>query len=222
MPHPVERVVGVDQQDGVLRRVLHECAERLFLALEGHHVRVRHRPHRLEAVVHGGGHVRRPRGARDGGAARDLHGRVDAVITPRREVDHAPALARAPGSGGEHDACRLGGDRRLEVHLVEQQRLEQLRLDPRGGHSYKRLAGESNRSLRQGVHVAGEAEAMKVRKEGFSESEGGEVVELALAESACSRPARAPGRSRRRAASCGAPAGGGPTARTPPGRSSRA
>ena len=52
---------------------------------------------------------------------------VDAVVAARREVDDCRSGRRRR----EHEPCRLRGDRGLEVDLVEQQRLQQLRLDPR-------------------------------------------------------------------------------------------
>jgi hypothetical protein len=49
------------------------------------------------------------------------------------EVDDVAAGARRPVARGEHQPRGLGGDRGLEVDLVEQQRLHELGLDARRG-----------------------------------------------------------------------------------------
>ena len=116
-------------------------------------------PDRPQAVAHRRGHVRGPAAARHRRRAGHLHRRVRAVVAPRREVDHALAGARLAPAGGQHHPCRLGGDHGLEVDLVQEQRLEQLRLDQRRRHPDQRLVGEADRSLGDGVDVSREAEA---------------------------------------------------------------
>ena len=217
--HAVERVVGVDEHHGVLGEVLHEGAERLLLAGERHHVGVGHRPHRPQAVAHRGGDVGGAAAARDRRGASDLHRGVDAVVAARREVEHPLAGPRLAAAGGKHDPGRLGGDHRLEVDLVEQQRLEQLRLDPRRRDPEQRLVGEAHRALGHRLDVAGEAEGGQVVEEVVRESRASAGTRARARRSAAPGPARASARARRRAASRGAAAAAARTARRPPARS---
>jgi hypothetical protein len=99
------------------------------------------------------------------------------VIAARREVDD---FARR--SGGEHEPRRLGRDRSLEVDLVQQQRLDQLRLDAARGDAQQRLARERDRALGHRVDAAGEAEAGEVVKERVRKPEAAQVRKLVGSE----------------------------------------
>jgi hypothetical protein len=103
------------------------------------------------------------------------------VVAPRREVDQ-PLTGRLSPAGGERDPRRLGRDHRLEVDLVEQQRLQQLRLDPRRGDPHQRLAGERDRAFGHRVDVPGEAELRQIFDEPSAEPERAHVRQLLHAE----------------------------------------
>ena len=182
VPHPVERVVGVDQHHGVVRHVLHEGDEGLALVLEGHDVGVRHRADRLEAVAHRRRHVRGAARARDRGRARRLHRRIHAVVAPRGEVDQPAVPVRAAAADRDHDAGSLGRNRGLEVELIEQQGLEQLPLDARRRHAQERFVLEDDRALRHRIDVPRKAQAREVVQERLLEPDAVQVLELARAE----------------------------------------
>ena len=141
-----------------------------------------HRANRRQPVAHSGGNVRGAPAAGDRGRARDLHRRVGPVIATRREVDHAPARARLAAAGSEHDPGSLRRDHGLEVDLVQEQRLEQLCLDPRRCDPQQRLVWKREGALRDRVDVAREPEPCKVVGEAGAEADPVEVVELLLAE----------------------------------------
>ena len=155
-------------------------------------------PTALQPVAHRGGHVGGAPGARDRGRAGGLHRGVHAVVAARGEVDQ-PSLAVGPAAADrDHEARGLGRDRGLEVELVEQQRLQQLSLDPRRGHP-QRAARSANTTVPSGhrVHVAGEAQAGQVVEERPARTRCLEVVQLLVrrtasrstSESAGPRPA---------------------------------
>ena len=180
---------------------------------------MRHRPHRHEPVAHRGGDVRGPARACDRRCPRRLHRRVGAVIAARREVDQ-PLARRRSSAGCKRDPRRLRRHHRLEVDLVEQQRLEQLRLNPRRGDANQRLAGERDRPLRHRVDVAREAKPRQVLEEGRAEPEPSEGSSALLPRTPSPAPAPAPDPARPPAATGARAAAGGRTARTPRPRSS--
>src|SRR6266498_4898496 len=93
-------------------------------------------------------------------------------------MDHALA-----GACGEHYARRLRRDHRLEVDLVEQHGLEQLRLDQRRGDAKERLVGEADGALGNRVDVSREGELGKVVEELVREQvQRAQIGELTLGE----------------------------------------
>ena len=65
------------------------------------------------------------------------------------EVDQDPAGRR------QHHARGLGGNHRLELQVVHEPRLDQLRLRQGRRHPHDRLVGKEYRSFGDGVHVTG-------------------------------------------------------------------
>ena len=122
--HALERVVGVHQHHRVAGRVLHEGPKRLLLVAG-------RRSRRSAPWCRPAG---RSASRRDVGRARPRRRSPPRAppSSPRRR--RGRGAARSPRTSGparrrQHEARGLGGDRGLEVDLVEQQRLQQLRLD---------------------------------------------------------------------------------------------
>ncbi len=126
--HAVQRVVRVHQERRAIRVILGERPEGVALGRERLDERVRHRPRRPQAVPPRGLHVRGGREPHDRARARHGHRRLPTVRAPEREV-HQPRVRR-------RDAVprRLGCDRRVQRHLVQQERLHELRDRERRGH----------------------------------------------------------------------------------------
>ena len=103
-----------------------------------------------------GQHVGCGRDAGDVSGPRGLHPGVGAVQPPQAELDDGPA------AGGAHYPGRLGGHHGLEVDLVEQEALHQLRLMDGCNDFDDGLLREHHRALRRRVHVAAEAERGQV------------------------------------------------------------
>ena len=157
---PVQRVVGVDEEDAVVGHRLGVRRERLGSSSKRHDPAVGvGAPHR-DAEQLAGEHVRGRRAAADVGGARS-----------RRAPPSIPCARRSPNSstgspfGGEADARRLGGDQGLEVDQVEQRRLQELSLEERAADPQQRLVREHHRALGHGVDVAREAQRREVVEE---------------------------------------------------------
>ena len=71
----------------------------------------------------------------------------------RGRVDDAASLGR------RYDACRLGGEDRLQMNLIHDERLGELCLRDRRGYLQNWLVLEDGRALGHGIDVAGEAES---------------------------------------------------------------
>ena len=109
---------------------------------------MRHGSDGAQAVEHRRQHVRRAATAGHRRGARDLERRVDPVVAPGREVDHTLASPDLAPARGERDPRRLSRHQGLEADLVQQDRLDELALDPRRRHPDERLACEADGSLR--------------------------------------------------------------------------
>ena len=177
-------------------------------------------PTGAQPVAHRRGQVRGAGGTGDRRRPRRLHRRVGAVVAPRREV-HQPLPRRLSSAGRQRDPRRLGRHHRLEVDLVQQQRLQQLRLHPPGGDPHQRLAGEHDRALWHRVDVAREPKPRQVLQKPSDRSRATERTPAPPRRTSSPAPSPAPGRARPPAATAAAEAGAGRTARTPPARSSR-
>ena len=75
------------------------------------------------------------------------------------EVDNGLALSGVDYSGS------LGREHSLEVDLVDQERLEKLRLDYGGGHLEHGLSGEGDGALVHRPHAPGEPKLLQIREE---------------------------------------------------------
>ena len=71
---------------------------------------------------------------------------------PQSEVDEQRVRC------GEHAARRLAGDERGVVNDIQQTAFDELGFPQRRGDTQQRLVGEADRTFRDRVHVAGEAE----------------------------------------------------------------
>ena len=162
LAHSRQRVVGVDQEGG-LRVAPREGAEGVRLVIVGLDVAVRHGPGDRQTVALTGKHVGGRRDAADEEGSRALERRIDAVHAARPEVDYGPTR------GGRHHALRLGGEQGLQMDLVHDERLDELRLGERGHDLEDRLVGEERRTLGEGVHVSREAEIAEPREEALGE-----------------------------------------------------
>src|SRR5581483_6263535 len=147
-----DRIVGIEQEHTAVGKALRVRSERVDLALEARDERMRHRAHDGNGVSLSREYVARAGAAGDIARARDLHAGINAVRAPEREVDDAAA------AGGGDAARRLGRDHRLEIDLIDEKRLDDLRLDDRRGHFENRLVGEKKASFGQPAHAAGEAQ----------------------------------------------------------------
>ena len=139
--------------------VAQERDERLDVGREREDVAVGHRPGRRHAVQIPG------RDGRGGGAAADVgrpgreEARVSAVRAPEPEVDHGPPV------GGGDDPAGLGRDQRLEVHLVQEQRLDELAREEIALDAQDRLARVHHRALRNGRKLARELDRRQPREQ---------------------------------------------------------
>ena len=85
---------------------------------------------------------------------------------PGSEVGQPAPLGRPNAPG------RLGGQRGLEAHLVDDVGLDQLGLDDRRGHLQHRLVGKEKPTLGDCSDVSGEADAAQILKEVVAEDSG--------------------------------------------------
>ncbi len=152
--HALQRVVGVDQKNGIGIDA-REGAKRLHFVVEGLHETVRHRAGDGDIVEPPGEHVRRGFGAADEGRPRSLDRGIETLRAAAAEIDHRPPR------GGFDDARRLRCDQRLEADLVQRQRLDQLRLADWRDDLNERLVREAGRALRKRMDFATEAEALE-------------------------------------------------------------
>ena len=118
---------------------------------------------KIPAGEHGGG----PGEASDVARARRHEPGLGAVGAAEPEIDEN--LARA----GQHHACRLRRDQRLEMQDVDEAGFGELRLRQRRGHPQDRLIGKENGALGHGMHIAGEAELAQVVEQIPAELAGG-------------------------------------------------
>ena len=146
MAHALERIISVDQEDrlGVERR---ERPERLHLVRRRLDEAVRHGARHGHAINLAGERVRGRGHAGDVERPRRVDRCVDAVHAARAEVDHAASHGR------RYDACRLGGENRLQMHLVHHEGLGELRLRDRRADLQNWLVREDRRALGQGIEA---------------------------------------------------------------------
>jgi hypothetical protein len=155
LAHPLQRVVGIHQKHGFgLAR--DESAKGLVLARVRLHVAVGHGAAYPDSVDASRQDVRRRRHARDVKRSRPLHGGVGTLHAAQTEVGDGSATGRG------HDARRLGGGQRLNVDLIHDEGLDELRLGQGCGDLQDGLAREDRGSLRHRAHVAAEPELRQV------------------------------------------------------------
>ena len=152
----LEHIIGIDQEDAVVRVDLGVGLERLVLRVKHLHPGVRHGAARRDLVVAVGQHAGRALAAADVGCARAVDRTVVALCTARTELEHGPALGRTG------DAAGLGSDQGLVVDGQKDHRLDKLRLHHRPGNRHDRLTREDGRALGHRPHVALELEMGQV------------------------------------------------------------
>ena len=153
--HALPRVVGVDQQHRG-RINLGEGREGLAFVVEGLHEAVRHGPHDGNVVARPRGEERRSRDAGDREGARPFQRCVKPLRPPRAEIDD-----RTPGSGRD-DPGGFRSEHRLQADLIDDERLDHLRLPDRRRDFEKGLVGEDRGSFRDRKHVSGKAKVRQV------------------------------------------------------------
>ena len=128
------------------------------------HVAVRHGAGDRHAVALAGGDVAGGVHAGDVEGADPLGGGVEAVHATHAEVDHRAARRR------RHHARRLRRQHALEMHLVHDHGLDQLRLGQRGFDLEQRLAGKGRGPFGHRPYRAAEAEGLEPTQEVVPES----------------------------------------------------
>jgi hypothetical protein len=138
---------------------------------------VRHGPGNGHAVDPAGEDVARGRHPRDVEGSRRLEARVDAVHAAKSEVhDGAPARC-------QNHPRRLRGEYGLQVDLVHQERLRELRFRQWRADLQQRLVREHWRALSHRPHLAREAQGAEPLEEGRLELRpGAEIVQRVDAE----------------------------------------
>ena len=185
---PLDGVVGIDQERRSVGVGAGVGLEGVGFVLEALHIGVGHRPGdrdpeplpcedvtgRVEA-----GEVARPSGLQPGLAP---------VRPPEAELDQPSPLRSLDAPRG------LRGDQRLDVHAVDDERLDELSLDERRGHLEHRLGREEDRPLGHRAYVSAEPEPpqplqerrtkqsrrLEERKLVFAEPKPLEIVERVL------------------------------------------
>ena len=158
-----EGVVRVHEQGDVVRLCVGVGVEGALLIVENLDPRVGVGSTYGDAVQAPRQHVRGGGNAADIGAPGRGERAVRALGAPHPELEHL----RRPG--GLDDAGRLCGHERLESDDREQDALDQLGLDQRAANAYQRLVGEDQRSLGNGVDIAGEPEVCQAFEEVVAE-----------------------------------------------------
>ena len=95
--------------------------------------------------------------------ARHLHAGVDAMGAAQREVDHRPPARGMNASGG------FGGDHALQMNLIDDEGLGELRLDHRRGDFEDRFVREKYPSFGDRPHLPGELEIDQVMEKVIGE-----------------------------------------------------
>src|SRR5687768_13320600 len=183
LPHPLERVVCVHEQNGIVRHRPRVRLERAHLVIERHHPAVRVGPAYRDAVANTGQYVRRGVHAADVSGTRSRKGTVRSLGAAQTELENLTAV------GGQTDTGRLRGDETLEVDDVQQCRLDQLSLQQRTANAQQRLVLKNDGALRERIDIALEPQAAEIFEESAVEQcravarpERSEVVDLALSE----------------------------------------
>ena len=152
VPHALERVVGVDQEDAVVGHYAGILAKGGQLVVMAHDPTVGVRAADGDAEDLAGQDVRGGVAAADVGRPAGREGAVDALGPPQAEFQHRLAAGR------QHQPRGLGGDQRLEVDDVQKRGLQQLGLQQRPADPHQRLLGKDHRPFRHGIDVAGRLE----------------------------------------------------------------
>ncbi len=179
-------VVGVDQECRLGRQVVGEGPEGLQLARERLDVAVGHRPDGAQSVESGGldvagaGETDHPRdpGCRDTG--------LDPLGATEAELHQIH-----PSVGGQATASCLRGQRGLEAHLVEKERLNQLCFGDGGGDLQQGFVGQDDPAFGHRPHVASKPEVSEGGECGVVEPQCGQVVEVVIAKTEPLQPSQA-------------------------------
>lgn len=140
-------VVGVDEQRTVLGTRLSKSPECLELGVEAHDPAVRMRAKDGNTVAATGEHIGRRGAAGNVARARDGQPAIGTLGAAQAKLGNGTAVRR------QHNARRLGGDKRLEANDVEQRGLEQLALQRGAGDANHGLARKDELALGNGVDV---------------------------------------------------------------------
>ena len=161
--------------------VFRERPERLSLVVERGDEGVRHRAGDPETELARGLDVRRRLEADDRAPSGRGPRRLDPVRPSEREVDKPASFRR------DHVAGRLRRERRVERHLVQQDRLHQLGLGDRCRDLQDRLLRVDDAALRHRPHLAPEAHVTESIDRPLIEPDPPEVGEVLLLERERSR-----------------------------------
>ena len=139
-----------------MRKACGVGAKGVDLALEAHDKGVRHGADDGNAVVFAGHDVTGAGEAGEITGARDFHAGVAAVGAAQREVDHRPAACGMNATG------RFGGDHALQMNLIDDEGLDDLRLDNRRGDFEHRFVFKKNPPFGNRPNLAGEFEICQI------------------------------------------------------------
>jgi hypothetical protein len=120
----LKRIVGVHQQNAIVRPSLGKSAEGGALVRPTLNERVGHGTGRRKAEIPCRAHIA-------GAVETPDDGRPTGMVTPQALGPAQPEVNQQPLSGNLSDAAGLCGDKRLKIEDVEQQRLDDLGLDQR-------------------------------------------------------------------------------------------
>ena len=131
-----ERIVSVDEQDRIVRKAGNVGPKGVDLPIEGRDKRVRHGADDRDAIFPSCHNVAGSGAAGEIAGARHFHAGVHSVGAPQGKVDHRTSAGSMYTAGG------FGGDQGLQVKLINDESLDDLRLDDRRGELQKRLIFE--------------------------------------------------------------------------------
>ncbi len=151
-------VVGIHQQDRLLRKNVQKFGEGLLLILLRHDPGMRLRAVHRDAELLAGGDIRSALASADDRSARGQNPCFHSVATARAKFNY-----RAP-RGSPDDAGGLAGNQGLKIDRRQQKGFHDLRFDGGPGHAQDGLAGEKYRALGHRPGLARKPEAREIVK----------------------------------------------------------